>query len=92
MFLERFFGWLFLLIAFFTASAEAVAALNTGEYSSIAACDVLTIITGISLKPTDTFAGLILLLPAWVIIGTAGILLLFFSRRKKHKLSFPLKN
>ncbi|MBR1777604.1 MAG: hypothetical protein IJ752_03345 [Alphaproteobacteria bacterium] len=92
MFLGRLFGWLFLFVAVFTASAEAVAALSTGEYTSIATSDILTIITGISPQPTDAIAGQLLLWPAWVSIGLVGVLLIFLCRRKKYKSSFPLRN
>ena len=92
MFLGRFFGWMLLLIAVFTASAEAVAALSNGEYTSIATSDVLTIITGLSPEPADTFACRILRWPAWASIGLTGILFIFFCRRKKFKSSFPLRN
>ena len=92
MFFGRFFGWVLLLIAVLTASAEAVAALNTGEYTSIATSDVLTIITGISPQPGDAIASQILLWPAWVSIGLVGLMLIFFCRRKKYKPSFPIKN
>ena len=92
MFLGRVFGWMLLLVAAFTASAEAVAALSSGEYTSIATSDVLTIITGLSPEPTTTFASQILLWPAWASIGLTGIFLIFLCRRKKFKPSFPLRN
>ena len=88
MFLGRLFGWMLLIVAAFTASAEAVAALNTGEYTSIATSEILTIITGISPVPADAFAGQFLLWPAWINIGFAGIALIFACRRKKYKSSF----
>ena len=92
MFFGRFLGWVLLLIAVFTASAEAVAALSTGEYSSIATSEILTIITGISPPHENTFASQILLWPAWISIGLSGIALIFLCRRKKYKSSFSLKN
>ncbi|MBO4521433.1 MAG: hypothetical protein J5787_09540 [Alphaproteobacteria bacterium] len=91
MFFGRLLGWSLLLIAVFTASAEAVAALSTGEYSSIATSDILTIITGLS-PSTNTVAGQILLWPAWLSIGIVGISLIFLCRRKKIKSSFSLKS
>ena len=92
MFFGRFFGWTLVLVAVFTASAEAVAALSNGEYAGIATSDVLTIITGISPEPADTFASRILLWPAWTSIGLTGLLFIFFCRRKKFKTSFPFRN
>ena len=92
MFFGRLLGWGLLLIAIFTVSAEAVAALSTGEYSSIATSDILTIITGLSPPPADTIASQILLWPAWTIVGGLGIVLIFLCRRKKYKSSFSLKD
>ena len=92
MFFGRLFGWIFLFIAAFTASAEAVAALSTGEYTSIATSDILTIITGMSPQPDGNFASRILLWPAWVSIGSLGLCLIFLCRRKKYKSSFPARN
>ena len=91
MFVGRFFGWLLLLVAIFTVSAQAVAALGTGEYNSIATSDVLTIITGISPEPTDTLASQILLWPAWVSMGLLGFCLIFLCRPRKYKSSFPAR-
>lgn len=91
MFFGRFLGWSLLLIAVFTASAEAVAALSTGEYSTIATSEILTIITGVS-PSANSVAGQILLWPAWFSIGTIGIALIFLCRPKKPKTSFSLKN
>lgn len=92
MFFGRLLGWTFLLIAAFTASAEAVAALSTGGHTSIATMDVLTIITGMSPQPSDTIACQLLLWPAWASIGLLGICLIFLCRRKKYKSSFAVKN
>ena len=91
MFFGRLLGWSLLFFAVFTASAEAVAAFNTGEYSCIATSEMLTIITGLSPRPEDTFTGRLLLWPAWISMGSVGTLLLFLCRQKKFKPSFPLK-
>ncbi len=91
MFLGRFLGWILLFVAVFTASAEAVAALETGEYISLATSDVLTIITGISPQLADTFPKTLLLWPAWVNIGLIGLMLIFLCRKKKYKNSFSVK-
>lgn len=88
----RFFGWILILLAALTASAEAVAALGAGEYVGIATSDVLTIITGISPQFNDTITGKILMWPAWASIGTIGLMLVFFCRKKKFKTSFSAKN
>lgn len=92
MIFGRLCGWGLLLAAFFTASAEAVAALSTGEYNRIVTSDVVTIITGLSPHPSDALASQILLWPAWVSIGLLGFLLIFLCRPKKYKPSFPTRN
>lgn len=85
MFIGRFFGWLLLLTAIVTASAEAVAALGTGEYIGIATADVVTIITGISPQTP------LLRCPAWVSLAVVGIALMFMCRKKTYRSSFGSK-
>lgn len=92
MFIGRVAGWFLIFLAVLAASAEAVVALGTpGEYVSIATSDVITIITGLEPQVTDTFAGKIMVWPAWVIIGSLGILLTVLCRRKKYKTGFSSK-
>ncbi len=88
MFFGRLLGWAFLLLAALTASAESVAALNTGEYIGLATSDVLTIITGISPQTADTFAGRLLLWPAWVVVAVIGLTLIIACRPKKTRKNF----
>ncbi len=85
MFVGRLFGWVFLITAFVTASAEAVAALGSGEYIGIATADVLTIITGVT---SDTP---LLRCPAWLTMAIVGAVLIFCCRKKKYKVSFASK-
>lgn len=92
MFVGRLFGWLFLLLAVFTASAEAVAALGAGEHVGLATSDVLTIITGLSVNPDDgSFIERLLRWPAWFSIGATGLALIFLCRKKKYKTAFSSK-
>ncbi len=88
MFICRLTGWCLVLIAVLTASAEAVVALGTGDHVGIAASDVFTIITGVTPDVHDTFAGKIMLWPAWVVIGAVGLFLLAAFRNKKSRSSF----
>ena len=92
MFFGRFLGWILLLAAFFTASAEAVAALSAREYNRIVTSDVVVIVTGLSPHPSDALARQILSWPAWLSVGLVGLLLVFFCRSKKYKSSFPARN
>ncbi len=87
----RIFGWSLLILAIFTASAEAMAALGTGEYVSIATSDVLTIVTGLSPDNPEKFTTKLLLWPAWFNTGIAGATLLFLCRKKKYKTNFSSK-
>lgn len=84
----RLTGWCLVLIAVLTASAEAVVALGTGDRIGIAASDVFTIITGVTPDPYASFAGKVMLWPAWSIIGGCGLFLLAAFRNKKNKSSF----
>ncbi len=85
MFVGRVFGWFFLISAFFTASAEAVAAFGSGEYVGIATADVLTIITGMTAEAP------LLRCPAWTTMAVVGAILIFCCRKKKYKISFGPK-
>lgn len=84
----RAVGWLLIFTALLTVSAEGVVALGTGERVEIAASDVFTIITGNSLASGDTFAGKMMLWPAWTFIGAAGMFLVFATRTKRSKTPF----
>ena len=84
----RFLGWALVLAAFLMASAEAVAALGTGEYVGIAACDVITLITGLEPHAQTFFAGRLMLAPAWMFAGSLGVALVFACRNKKHRSTF----
>ena len=85
MAIGRFFGWVLLISAVVTASAEAVAALGTGEYVGIATADVVTIITGMSPQTP------LLKCPAWVSLAVIGIALMFVCRKKTYRTSFGSK-
>ncbi len=85
MAIGRFFGWVLLITAVVTASAEAVAALGTGEYVGIATADVVTIITGMSPQTP------LLKCPAWVSLAVIGIALMFVCRKKTYRTSFGSK-
>ena len=88
MFLCRLTGWCFLLTALLAASAEAVVALGTVDHVGIATSDIFTIITGSTPSAPDTFAGKIMLWPAWSLIGALGLFLVFVSRNKRNRSSF----
>ena len=85
MAIGRFFGWVLLITAVVTASAEAVAALGTGEYVGIATADVVTIITGMTPQTP------LLKCPAWVSLAVIGIALMFVCRKKTYRTSFGSK-
>jgi len=85
MFVGRLFGWIFLVTAFVTASAEAIAALGSGEYAGIATADVVTIITGVTPQTP------LLRCPAWLSMAMLGVVLVFCCRKKKYKTPFSAK-
>lgn len=92
MLFGRICGWFCLVSAILAASAEAVVALGTGELIGIATSDIFTIITGISPESLNPLAEEILMEPAWVILGTAGLCLILLCRKKKVKTAFAVKN
>jgi len=95
MTLGRVFGWFLIVTAALTASAEAVVALGTGEYDSIATVDLWTLLTGRS--PTiaathggwsDTLGTMLLAWPAWTVIGALGCALIFACRPRRKRAEY----
>jgi hypothetical protein len=95
----RWLGWVFIVIAMTTASADAVMALGDGAYEGLAAGEVWTLLSGQS--PTSVYDGegipaLLSLLarhvmdmPTWVVVGPVGLgLLLIFRKRTPKRLMF----
>ncbi|MBN2752990.1 MAG: hypothetical protein JXQ84_09815 [Rhodospirillaceae bacterium] len=97
MTLGRIMGWLLVVIAALTASAEAVVALGTGEYDSIATVDIWTLITGrhpeiatiaIHSGWTDTMGAMLLAWPAWTVIAAIGCTLIFACRPRRRRAEY----
>lgn len=95
--LGRFLGWVFIGLAILTASADAVMALgNHADYDSLATGEVWTLIAGRAPEfdgaaATGAVAFLqglgawVMDLPAWVVIGPLGALLVVAFRRRQHR-------
>ena len=97
MTLGRVFGWVLVVIAALTASAEAVVALGTGEYDSIATVDLWTLLTGrlpeIAAAQShaawsDAIGAMLLAWPAWTIIGVVGCTLIFTCRPRRKRAEY----
>ncbi len=97
MTLGRVLGWFLIVVAALTASAEAVVALGTGEYDSIATVDLWTLITGrypqIATAPThsawsDAIGAMLLAWPAWTVIAAIGCTLIFACRPRRKRAEY----
>ena len=87
-------GWTLVVLAMIMASAEAVMALGTGAYSGLATSDVWTLLVGqtpafaTATDSTQVFATLgvgIMAMPAWVVFGVFGFLLLHACRKRRAR-------
>ncbi|WP_337998006.1 hypothetical protein [Oleispirillum naphthae] len=96
MTLGRVFGWVLIVMAALTASAEAVVALGTGEYDSIATVDIWTLLTGRSPEFaatahagwSDALGAMLLAWPAWTVIGAFGCALIFACRPRRKRAEY----
>ena len=95
MILGRILGWVLLVLAVVMASADAVMALGPADYSAILTSDVLTLLTGGAPEAAEpsrsllaTAGAALLDLPAWVLMGTFGTVLLFFCRPRVKRFRF----
>ena len=78
------------------ASAEAVMALGTGEYSGVATADLWTLLVGqapsFGTNSSEIFSAAsvsIMAMPAWVVLGIVGIALAHFCRKRRdHRRIF----
>ena len=97
MIFGRTAGWALVVLAILMASAEAVMALGTGAYNALATSDVWTLLVG----QTPTFAlqnestpmlamvgAVIMAMPAWVVFGTVGFILLHVCRKRARRRVF----
>lgn len=83
-------------MAALTASAEAVVALGTGEYDSIATVDIWTLLTGRSPDVaasahagwSDALGAMLLAWPAWTVIGALGCTLIFACRPRRKRAEY----
>lgn len=95
--LGRILGWMFIGLAILTASADAVMALgNHADYDSLAAGEIWTLIAGRApdfggaattglVAALGEIAAWVMDLPAWVVIGPLGALLVAAFRRRQHR-------
>ena len=94
MLLGRFVGWLLIAVTVIMASGDVVLALGPADYSGILTADVITLLVGAAPEPAPepsliaAIESLIMDLPAWVILGLAGITLLIASRKRHKRFRF----
>ncbi len=95
MIFGRSFGWTLVVLAIVMASAEAVMALGTGQYSGLVTSEVWTLIVGQTPSFTANSSEIlsvasagIMAMPAWVVIGTIGFALAHFCRKRRAHRRF----
>jgi len=91
MFIGRAFGWILVISAILMASGEAVMALGTGSYQGLATGEVWALLWG---QAPDFLGGdmsggfwpflgtLFMAMPAWAVLGPAGVILAHICRRR----------
>ncbi|WP_254434920.1 hypothetical protein [Magnetospirillum sp. UT-4] len=91
----RFLGWFLIALTVVMASADAVLALGPADYSGIVTADLLTLLTGGAPDGTDvapsllaTASGMLLDLPAWVMVGLAGTAMVVAFRKRNKRFRF----
>ena len=101
MVLGRTAGWALVIMAILMASAEAVKALGTRAYSGLATADIWTLLVGQAPSfaadgsATQTLAAIstaIMQMPAWIVFGTVGVLLLHACRKRARRRIFRSAN
>lgn len=91
MIIGRISGWFLVVLAIVMASAEAVMALGTGSHSGLATADIWTLLVGRA--PADFGTGswlgtagfIVMAMPAWLVFGLSGILLLHLCRYRRPR-------
>jgi hypothetical protein len=94
MLFGRLVGWMLIGLAVIMASADAVMALGPAEYAGIITADVVTLLTGgepevgNSMSLLASAEELLLDMPAWMVMGPLGTLLLMLSRKRHRRYRF----
>ncbi|MBR9973587.1 hypothetical protein [Magnetospirillum sulfuroxidans] len=94
MLLGRVVGWFLIAITVIMASGDVVLALGPADYSGILTADVITLLLGAAPEPIPEQSlaaaaeAVIMDLPAWVVVGFAGIALLVASRKRNKRFRF----
>ncbi len=95
MLIGRITGWFLVAIAIVMASAEAVLAFGLKHHTGIATGEVVTLLTGGVPASAGTHESLLanaehllMQMPAWVVIGALGTILLLICRRRHRRFIF----
>jgi hypothetical protein len=91
MFIGRAFGWTMVLAAILMASGEAIMALGSGSYQGLVTADVWALLWGqtpdfleggLSGDLWPFAAAVVMAMPAWAVLGPAGVILAHACRRR----------
>jgi hypothetical protein len=101
MVLGRTAGWLLVIMAILMASAEAVMALGTKAYSGLATADIWTLLVGQApsfaadgntAQALAAVSTVVMQMPAWIVFGTVGVLLVHACRKRSRRRIFRSAN
>ncbi len=89
----RVLGWVFVGLAILIASADVVMALGSADYDSLATGEVWTLIagrspdfgTGVAAGFMSRLGAWVMDLPAWVVMGPLGLLMVTVFRRRRFR-------
>lgn len=94
MLFGRLVGWVLIGLSVIMASADVVMALGPAEYAGIITADVFTLLTGgepefgESLSLLASVEEALLDMPAWVVMGAVGTVLLVTCRKRTKRYRF----
>lgn len=94
MIFGRVLGWFLIAVTVVMASADAVLALGPADYAGIITADVLTLLTGGAPEADGgrswlaIVEGVLLDLPAWMLVGGLGTAMLVGCRKRSKRHRF----
>lgn len=94
MLLGRLVGWFLITVTVVMASGDVVLALGPTDYSGILTADVVTLLLGAAPEPAQQQSlvanaeATLMDLPAWVVVGLVGTVMLVASRRRQKRFRF----
>ena len=80
----RLIGWLLVSATLLMGSGDAVMAFGFGDHASLAAGDVWALFSGRAAVQASIIPTLLLAVPAWLVTGSLGLLMLRLFRHRRR--------